>query len=131
VLHISLAPWPSLKTLKAVACALALLAAFWTEDTCAACLFACLPACLPALSACLLACLLACVRSCVGGPGSTVLGRAFDQGRAWIDQEADCWLAGYLEDCDMRRTPTPPCNYRPVPLGLLARAAEEQDADLA
>ena len=40
-------------------------------------------------------------------------------------------LAGYLEDCDMRRTPIRLCNYRPVPLGLLARAAEEQDAELA
>lgn len=97
---------------------------------CAACLFACLPVCLLAcLRTCLLACLLACVRGWTRHSWDGHLTRAV---RAWIDQEADyCWLAGHLEDCDMRRTPTRTCNNRPVPLGLLARAAGEQEADLA
>lgn len=91
-------------------------------------------ACLPALPACLVcppACLLACLLACVLRWTRHILKWALDQGSAWLDQEADCWLAGYLENCDMRRTPTRLCNYRPVPLGLLARAAGEQEANLA
>lgn len=94
---------------------------------CAACLFACLPVC---LLACVPVCLLACVRGWTRHSWDGHLTR--QRVRGSINQEADyCWLAGHLEDCDMRRTPTRTCNYRPVPLGLLARAAGEQEADLA
>ena len=87
-------------------------------------------ACLPclALSARPPVCLLACV---LWWTRHILEWALLDQGSAWLDQEADCWLAGYLENCDMRRTPTRLCNYRPVPLGLLARAAGEQEANLA
>jgi hypothetical protein len=96
-----------------------------------ACLLACLPACLPCLLVCLPACLRACVRAWVDPAVQYWDGHLTRAARGSIKRRTACWLAGYLEDCDMRRTPTPPCNYRPVPLGLLARAAEEQDADLA
>ena len=93
----------------------------------------CLPAvpCLPRLAGLPVCCLLACLLAFLLRWTRHILERAFDQGSAWVDQEADCWLAGYFEDCDMRRTPTRLCNYRPVPLGLLARAAGEQEANLA
>ena len=93
----------------------------------------CLPAvpCLPCLVGlpvcCLLACLLAGVRAWVD---PAYLGAGIRPGQR-VDRSRGGLLAGYFEDCDMRRTPTRPCNYRPVPLGLLARAAGEQEADLA
>lgn len=52
----------------------------------------CLP-CLPCLVGLPVCCVLACLLACVLGWTRHILERAFDQGSAWIDQEADCWLA--------------------------------------
>lgn len=95
------------------------------------CVLVCLPAlpCLVCPPASLFACLLAGVRAWVD---PAYLGTGNRPGQR-VDRSRGGLLAGtaYLEDCDMRRTPTRLCNYRPVPLGLLARAAGEQEADLA
>jgi hypothetical protein len=96
-----------------------------------ACLLACLCLCaLRALPACLFACLLACVRALVDPAVQYWDGHLTRAARGSIKRRIAGWLFRGLH-CDMRRTPTRLCNYRPVPLGLLARAAEEQDADLA
>lgn len=95
------------------------------------CLRACLRAlCLACLSVCLLACLLACVRALVDPAVQYWDGYLTRAARGSIKRRIAGWLFRGLH-CDMRRTPTRLCNYRPVPLGLLAWAAEEQEADLA
>jgi hypothetical protein len=95
------------------------------------CLRACLRAlCLACLSVCLLACWLACVRALVDPAVQYRDGHLTRAARGSIKRRIAGWLFRGLH-CDMRRTPTRLCNYRPVPLGLLARAAEEQEADLA
>ena len=94
---------------------------------CVDCLLACLLACLPAcLSVCLRA---AYLRASVRALVDPALGRAFGPGRS-VDRSRGGLLLGRTA-CDMRRTPIRPCNYRPVPLGLLARAPEKQETELA
>lgn len=55
----------------------------------------CLPAvpCLPRLAGLPVCCLLACLLAFLLRWTRHILERAFDQGSAWVDQEADCWLA--------------------------------------
>jgi hypothetical protein len=60
------------------------------------CLLACLPAC---PSVCLRA---AYLPACVCALVDPALGRAFDQGAAWIDQEADCCFGGLHATCAVR-----------------------------